>query len=263
MSYYGLLSGLPELQPRKAPPMEVTELRRLCAAYIEPRHEAWLHHFFYQIDLINLNAIIQNKELWMEGGNLDRETLQRWHRSGKIEDMVFEVNNLNFEETKTTALDQLQNHWQVFYDHLRKLSPPNLQELITFEITLKNFYKGYLERRIKKEAGIYFLTGGDFDRFAYNKLLIGDIQAEHPHLAAVLTHFEEEDPYEREEKILKQKWNFYQYQAFFAPFELVGLASWLLQYLDLYKWQQNNAEQGRANLRKFEEKLFTKTKALA
>jgi hypothetical protein len=261
MTYYGLISGLPDLKPLQQPELDIHELRSLLHQYAQGQDALILHHFFFQLDLINYNAIIQKKPMWMDGGNIDKDTLEKWVHSGEIQDTPFQYLELHHAFENSTPTEHLQDYWQHFYDEWLRLAGENLHRLINFEISLKNFYKGYLERKIHHAASVHYLTGGWFDRFAYRKLLIGDIQAEHPHLAAVLACFETADPLEREQKILETKWRFYDYESFFSAFELPKLVTWLLKYLDLYKWQQNNKEQGLENIREFTDVLNTQIEA--
>lgn len=259
MEFYGLISGLPVLKPAQVPPFSIPELKQLVNQYILTKDEAIIKHFYYQIDLINYNSLIQDKPFCLEGGNFSNEDLSEWFKTGTTNGNTFSQLNIQGELSEKPSIQKLQEYWQLFYDELFKVSNHDFFELIQFEISLKNFFKGHLERIIKQEPGIHFIEGGNFDRFAYNKLQIGDIQAEHPFLAAVLSAFDIENPFEREIKILEQKWKFYDYNTFFEPFGIKALFCWLLKFLDLHKWQLNNKEQGEKLLNEFEGNLLEKT----
>lgn len=261
MSYYGLISGLPQLQPTQNRVLEPSELRTLLTQYLEESDRKLVYHFFYQIDLINLNARIQDKDMWLEGGNMSKSEISQWHEKGKTENTPFDDRQESLQGEEHDKLREIQLHWQRFYDTFFSLAPDDMHNLIRYEISLKNFFKGYLERKIKAKEGVHFIDGGYFDRFTYNKLLIGDIQAEHPYLAGVLNHFEEVDPFERERKMIEAKWNYYHYEGFFDAFGIKRLITWLLQYLDLHKWQQNNTEKGKRKLEVFSQNLIQQTKA--
>lgn len=261
MHYFGLISGLPVLKPLQSPPLSFVEAKELIFQYLTDNDKEVIHHFFYQIDLINFNSLAQDKPLWIEGGNLDKEGLEAWFKTGKIEDTLFGTEKQNVELTETPPIDRLQVYWELFYKTLFSITGSSFSELIIFEISLKNFFKGHLERIIKSEPGIHFIEGGSFDRFAYNKLQIGDIQAEHPFLASVLGAFDMKDPFDRELKILEQKWKFYDHNTFFEPFSLNALFCWLLKLLDLHKWQLNNAEKGAMLINEIESELLQKTQS--
>jgi len=259
MNYFGLISGFPNLKPRQNLNLEVTDLKAMLSQYLTEEDQKIATLFFYQIDLINFNSIIQNKSLWLDGGNLNQENLTKWIKTGILEDSPFTANtndNLNQKPNQTEAL---QAHWQKYYEVLLMQSNPTLTRFITYEITLKNFFKSYLERFAKVESGQHYIDGGKFDRFAYNKLLMGDIQAEYPFLAAALSSFDVKNAFDRETKLLDAKWKYYDYVSFFDAFSFMGVYAWLCKYLDLLKWQLNNKELGKENLEAFSKKITQQT----
>lgn len=257
--YYGLLSGLPDLKPLQSLPLDVNELRFLCLQYLHPQHEKLFHHFFYQIDLINYNAQIQHRNGFLNGGNLSLEAIDLWVNKNVVPSEVFLSNNLGSYNEEATQIEKLQNYWETYYAHLQLISDGMLQNFIDFEISFKNFFKRYAERRLNLQSSEHYIQGGHFDRFAYDKLLIGDIQAEFPFLAQVLASFEIEDPQERELKIIEAKWKYYDYISFFDGFSFKALYAWLCKYLDVLKWQQNDAKLGQKNMALFQQSITQKT----
>ena len=256
MKYYGLLSGLPTLRIKKPLPLPVADLRSLLTQYTSGREAQIAHHFFYQWDLTNYNALVQNKDWWLDGGNMDKAEIQNWYQKDFAPNSPFSEQEPNALGEKKSDIARLQDHWERFYESLSALSGGQLNAFIVSEKTLKNFFKGYMERKIEAKAGIHFLSGGIFNRFSYNKLMITDIQAEYPQLAQLLSYFDEPDPFVREGKMLEIKWNYYDYLAFFNPFGLEGLFAYLLKYLDVAKWSANNRERGSTYLENFEKQIL-------
>lgn len=255
MKYYGLISGLPQLKIKGTVRPAVADLRALLDQYTEGRDAAIVHHFFYQWDLTNYNAYVQEKEWWMEGGNMDRQEIIQWFEKDRAPGTPFGAEAPTALGERKSAIQRIQDHWETFYELMSQLSKGELDEFLVTEQTLKNFFKGHLERKIEAKEGIHFLSGGLFDRFSYNKLMIADIQAEHPQLAQILSFFEENDPFEREQKMLEVRWAYLDYLAFFDPFGTKGLFAWLLKYLDLAKWAKKSEERGTKHLHQFEERI--------
>ncbi|QTN37950.1 DUF2764 family protein [Cryomorphaceae bacterium] len=255
MKYYGLISGLPTLRIMRPAQPPVADLRAMLDQYLSGRDSAVVHHFFYQWDLTNYNAYVQAKDWWMEGGNLDRAAIEEWYKKDKAPDTPFGEEAPTALGERKTPIQRIQDHWETYYAVMSELSDGRLDRLLIADKTLKNFFKGTMERKTGAKAGVHYLSGGLFDRYSYNKLLIADIQAEYPQLAQVLTFFEEGDPFVREQKMLEVKWNFLDYLAFFDPFGMPGLISWLMKYLDLAKWGQNNPKRGALYVREFENNI--------
>lgn len=255
MKYYGLISGLPTLKIQGAPAPSAADLRALLEQYTEGRDAVIVHHFFYQWDLTNYNARVQEKDWWMEGGNMDRDEIAKWFEKDRAPGTPFDEEAPNTLSERESPLVRIQKHWETYYQVMDELSAGELDDFLLTEKTLKNFFKGYLERKVGTEDGEHYLSGGLFDRFSYNKLMIADIQAEYPQLAQILSYFEVADPFERGQKMLEVKWNLLDYMAFYDPFGMKGLFAWLMKYLDLSKWAQNDAEKGLEYLREFEENI--------
>lgn len=256
MKYYGLLSGLPTLRVKQSLPLPVAELKALMSQYTSGREAEIVYHFFYQWDLTNYNALVQHKNWWLEGGNMDRNEIEQWYEKDFAPNTPFSEQEPNALGNEKSDIARIQDHWERFYETMSALSGGQLNAYLVSEKTLKNFFKGYMERKIEAKAGVHFLSGGIFSRFSYNKLMITDIQAEYPQLAQLLSYFDEPDPFIREAKMLEVKWNYYDYLAFFNPFGLEGLFAWLLKYLDLAKWSANNAERGKEYLASFEKQIL-------
>lgn len=255
MKYYGLISGLPALKIKGSPSVPVLELRALLDQYVEGRDAEIVHHFFYQWDLTNYNAHVQEKDWWMEGGNLDKAEIAQWFEKDQAPGTPFGEQAPTALGENKSNIQRIQDHWETYYSVMSRLSGGELDAFLSADQTLKNFFKGYLERKIGAKEGIHYLSGGLFDRFSYNKLMIADIQAEYPQLAQLLSFFEVKDPFEREQKMLEVKWNFLDYMAFFDPFGMRGLFAWLMKYLDLAKWAQNNKQRGEEYIVAFEEQI--------
>jgi len=253
MKYYGLISGLPTLKIQGAADPSAAELRTLLDQYTEGRDAEVVRHFFFQWDLTNYNAHVQEKDWWIEGGNMDREEIAKWFEKDRAPGTPFSEEAPTALGERKSDIQRIQDHWETYYRVMSELSGGELDAFLVADKTLKNFFKGYLERKIEAKAGVHYLSGGHFDRFSYDKLVIADIQAEYPQLAQLLSFFEEPDPFEREQKMLEVKWNFLDYMAFFDPFGMKGLFAWLMKYLDLAKWAQNDAERGVEYVREFEE----------
>ncbi len=259
MSYYGLISGFPDLKPGQNLNLEISNLKAALNQYLTEDDLLITHHFFYQIDLINFNSIIQKKSIWLSGGNVPKDEMTKWIKTGNLEDTPFVLEASQDLNQNLNPTQILQQHWQIFYDVLKDISNARLSKFISFEISLKNFFKSHLERIANLEVGEHYIEGGDFDRFAYNKLLMGDIQAEHPQLAAALSCFDVKNSFDREIKLLESKWKYYDYISFFDAFGFLGVYSWLCKYLDLHKWQLNNKELGLKNMEAFSEKIINQT----
>ena len=262
MKYYGLISGLPDLHIGTSPELPIKELKRLLFQYADEGDSYLFRLFFTQLDLINLNAVIQEKKLWMQGGYLTKDDLQSWARNGKLNIPPF----LDLEEQlqpreNRDPLLQIQFYWQELYNAMLRIGPPNVRKLVNYEISLKNFMKSYMERKLSDSLSEHYLEGGWFDRFAYSKLLMGDIKAEHPYLAEVLQHMDNDDPFQREEKILEARWEFFDSIAFFDAFSTSALFAWILKYLDVYKWGYNNADQGKMIMEDLESRILNQLAA--
>jgi hypothetical protein len=256
MKYYGLISGLPGLKIMKPAQPPVLELRSLLDQYTEGRDAEIIYHFFYQWDLTNYNAHVQNKDWWMEGGNMDRAEIADWFEKDKAPGTPFGEQAPTALGERKSDIQRIQDHWETYYKIMSERSGGALDAFLVSDQTLKNFFKSYIERKIEAKEGIHYLSGGLFDRFSYNKLMIADIQAEYPYIAQVLSFFEETNPFERERKMLEVKWNYLDQLAFFDPFGLKGLFAWLMKYLDLAKWAQNNAERGAQYQKTFEDRII-------
>ena len=70
MKYYGLISGLPVPKPGQALVFNLMDLRQQIEPYLEGRDLAAIHHFFYRIDLANLESLIYGQNRWLRGGNM-------------------------------------------------------------------------------------------------------------------------------------------------------------------------------------------------
>ena len=189
MRYYGLISGLQALKIRKAPNPEVWELRSLLDQYISGRDAQIVYHFFYQWDLINYNACVQETDWWMEGGNLDRTGIERWFGENQAPGTPFGEEAPNALDEERSDIQRIPDHWETFYAVMSDLSRGELDPFLVREQTLKNFFSGYMEREIPAKAEENYLSGGIFDRFSYSKLPIADIQAEYPRLGAAAVVF--------------------------------------------------------------------------
>ncbi len=259
MKYYGLISGLPVPVPTQDTGLTLGALRQRIEVFLDERDSQVIQHFFYRVDLINLEAMYLGEERWLEGGNLNRDELKRSLQQDFPLNWPLEDPDQNYQDRNLT--DRLHRCWQRFYDIQLAQAPEELGQLLAFEISIKNFFAGALQGEMDPEQEPAFLLGGSFDRFAYSRLLIADIQAEHPQLAAVLYTLGISDADERERKMLEARWQFFDYIAFFDPFGLSGLYALLLKFLDMERWLQRDPEEGRRRLKQFSDQLLQTTQA--
>jgi len=259
MKYYGLISGLPVPKPGQKLTVGIPELRSQVEPYLQDDHLKAFRHFFYRIDLANLEAMMLQNDLFKAGGNLDQEHLRRiWQREAGA---TWPLADPDEEQTGQTPVERLHGYWQHYYEQLIAFDPDQLQRLFSYEISLKNFTAGYLRAVLGEEDEPLYLEGGRFDRFAYNKLQVADIQAEHPAMAATLTSLTLPDPEQRERSLTETKWRYYDHVVFFDPFGLQGLFAMMLRYLDMAAWQERDARQGEQHLAAFHEQLRQRTES--
>jgi hypothetical protein len=263
MKYYGLISGLTVPRPCQALDFRMGELRSRMEPFLSVADAVAVRHFFYRIDLYNAEALWRGEESWLEGGNTSEDQLRRSLGRGLSPEWSLseEGDNLPDPADRAQTARMLHRYWQRYYQQQRSLAPEALDMLLTFEISLKNFTAGLLAAAMDPDAEPEFLEGGGFDRFAYSRLILADIQAEHPYLYAALSSLSLADVRERELKLTEAKWRFYNYAAFFDPFGLRGLFSLLLRYLDNYRWQQRDAELGKARMETLTRDLIKRTES--
>ena len=282
MKYYGLISGLPVPKSGQGLTFSIPELRSQVEPYLQANHLKAFHHFFYRIDLANLEAMVLQHDYWRDGGNLEQEHLRRiWHREAgatwpladddeyhdqgaSLERSATLERNTSAErttpaesgaQTKHISVQRLHRFWQAYYDQLIAFDPEQLSRLFSYEISVRNFKAGYLRSVLGEQDEPLYLEGGRFDRFYYNKLQVADIQAEHPAMAATLTSLTLPDPEQRQRSLTETKWRYYDHVVFFDPFGLQGLFAMMLRYLDMAAWQERNPQQGEEHLRAFSEAL--------
>ncbi|MBI1192220.1 MAG: DUF2764 family protein [Bacteroidetes bacterium] len=252
MKYYGLISGLPVPKSGQGLTFSIPDLRSQVEPYLQDAHLAAFRHFFYRIDLANLEAMMLQHDRFKAGGNLDQEQLRRlWHREAGA---TWSLSDPDEPEAET-PVERLHGFWQRYYDQLIAYDADQLQRLFSYEISLKNFSAGFLRTALQEPEEPHYLEGGRFDRFAYNKLQVADIQAEHPAMAATLNSLTLPDPDQRERSLTETKWTYYDHVVFFDPFGLQGLFALMLRYLDMAAWQERDANLGAQQLSAFSEQI--------
>jgi hypothetical protein len=266
MKYYGLISGLPVPKSSQGLTFSIPELRSQVEPYLQDKALRAFHHFFYRIDLANLEAMLLQHDNWRDGGNLDQEHLRRiWHREAGATWALEQEDDAQTEQHSANQqglVERLHRFWQAYYDQLIAFDPGQLSRLFSYEISLRNFKAGYLRSVLGQEDEPLYLQGGRFDRFAYNKLQVADIQAEHPAMAATLNSLTLPDPEQRERSLTETKWRYYDHVVFFDPFGLQGLFAMMLRYLDMADWQARDAGAGQQQLDQFSETLRQSTQQL-
>ena len=260
MKYYGLISGLPVPKPGQALVFNLMDLRQQIEPYLEGRDLAAIRHFFYRIDLANLESLIYGQNRWLRGGNMTEESLRKSLNPGST--LEWPLSDEAPSQSAKSPIQQLHLYWQRYYAIQFEGAPDEIDRMLAFEISIKNFMAGQLQQKLAPDQEPQFLDGGLFDRFAYARMLMADIQAEFPYLSAVLASLPITDPNERQEKITEAKWLYYEYVAFFDPFGLPGLFSLLLRYLDQHSWQQRDETVGQVLLDKFRQSLRLQTESL-
>jgi len=257
MKYTGLMAGLPVPQAGQGLSFSMPDLRLQLDQYLEGEDRDWVHAFFFRIDWTNAEYHLAGNGLWMEGGNLEEGDLDRWFQQSPDVDSLFYA-----DELPSADHERLHVWWETYYTVLRQHADPNLQRLLAFDISLRNFRAGWLWRTLTggdAEQPAQYLSGGWFDRFAYEQGQLGDIRAEHPYTAAVLACWEEDDPQERQEAMLTAQAAFYDYAAFFDPFGMVGLAARLLAYLEWQRMATQDPGRGKSRLEAYVQQQVAQT----
>lgn len=265
MRYYGLIAGLPTPRVGQPLPLAIPELRAQVEQYVEGADRDWVHTFFYRIDWHNAASMLASgtlqerpsasslaqgvgldaglEALWLKGGNLDAQEVERWLRLGPDTDSPF--HNPDRTENADPG-ERLNDWWQRYHELLLQHPDRNLKRLVAYDATLRNFQGGHLYRSLSSqrkstegtsdtgvsERPFRYLPGGWFDRFAYLQGQVGDVRAEHPYTAGVLAHFDNTDPVERQTAMQEARLAFYEHVAFFEPFAIGGLAARLYAYTD-------------------------------
>lgn len=259
MTYYGLVSGLPDPQFGRPLGYDITSLKALIFSYADENDAHLLHHFFYRIDLQNLLFYSEEQNLFLEGGNLQKEEIENWYKQLRTDVAPFDAVEVPENHDKQQFLDYLHQLWQIYYNTLNDLSDANTRRLWLYDISLRNFTAGHLFKKSGLEGEARYLEGGNFQRFDYAKLMLGDIQAEHPFQAATLACLEMDHPHERQAAMAESNRKFYDYVAFFEPFGISGLMSWLMKALEVMEAENYHTETGAARLKTFSENILNIT----
>lgn len=256
MTYYGLVSGLPDPQIGRPMGMDISALKALLFSYMPEQDAQLLDWFFYRIDLYNMLAIAEQNDVFSEGGHLNREETEHWMRSMHTDVFPFSEVATPEGHSKAEQLEYLHQLWQVYYDNLIAQSDENTRRLWSFEIGLHNFTAGYMFKQTEAAGEPRFIDGGHFDRFAYSRLMLGDIQSEHPFTASVLACLEMEHPAERRQAMSEKSRKFYDYASFFEPFGMSGVMAWLLKALEVLQIESYQTEQGANRLKTFSQNII-------
>jgi hypothetical protein len=256
MIYYGLVSGLPDPQVGRPLGYDFASLKEMLLSFLSPEDSALAHHFFYRIDLQNLQSLAEHNDFFVGGGNLNREETEHWFRQRHLDIPPFDQIAIPESDTPQELLNYLHALWQAYYHRLAELSDENTKRLWRFEIAYKNFTAGHLQKLSGSADENRFLEGGDFDRFAYARLVIGDIQAEHPFLATVLSSLEMPHPQERQAAIIEKRRKFLDYAAFFDAFGMTGVMSWVLKAFEVIEAENLKGDSGRNRLKTFSDNII-------
>lgn len=255
MKYYGLISGLPVPRMGHQAVVEWRTLRSQITPFLSREDAESFHTFFYRIDLLNLEAFFYGQDRWIQVGNATEQVLRNVLENGAERTWSL-LSGMELPSSGPLKVEVLHRCWQRYFDLQAKDAPEAVQHMLAFEISLRNFRAGVLASQLEPDAQAQYLEGGWFDRFAYGRLVLADIQAEYPELAAALTPLQTAAD-DREEKIREACWRYLEYAAFFDPFGFSGLFSLLLRYLDVHQFQRRDDERGAEVLNAFRHQLTT------
>lgn len=263
MSYYYLISGLPDLTLEVPVKIDFQEALDTIERNLEEKDKILFPYVIYPNDNRNfLNFLFhEHKDFpsgeWLQPSILAKETIQGYHRARGVLPPYMEefVSDYQDQFSSMTLASMEERLREMFYDEVKNLPEPFIMDYFGFEEKLRKAVAAYNFSYFNFLSPLPDNEDDVFHQLGKHKSIPASLQHEYPFLNDIGEVFEELTPGRVERWLDQIKWDYLSNLGGF--FKAEHVLAYTLKLLIVWRWQRLEKERDQPHFKTRAEKIKT------
>lgn len=272
MSYYYLISGLPDLSLDKAiddkgkRQVDIDELMDTILRNLEPEDVSAIRYLVYPNDNYNFLSVLLQKHHdipsvgYLQPALLDKEVIEEYQKnqSNLAPYMSDYIRSFEDQFTSMSPREMEDRLWQIYYEEVQS-SDTFIADYVLFERQVKQFFAAYNDSYFDFLKAPLF-EGSRMGQIGAGKSLPGDIIRQHPFVEKMGEIVASEDPIRIAAFSDKIIWDYLDQTTGFFGKEQVFV--YTIRLMMVARWQNRDKDAGTAQFTQLQEDIKNKVRSL-